>query len=209
MILDIKVPDSSIAREAEEFARSVSSDVLFNHVMRCYYFGELFAKQRNAKIDHELMFVSSVLHDLGFTEAGHGPNRFEIEGAHAARNFLLERGVPDERTWQVWHNIALHVGDMNLFKDEATRIMQFGILYDLTALPPEISLNPKDVAEILYHYPRVGFKRGFLEVFEKELDSKQPYPHRFHLCSCIEHHRTGTLAIPKPEDFLGSAPFDE
>lgn len=70
MILDIKVPDSSIALQAEEFARSVSDDMLFNHVMRCYYFGELLAKQANIKVDRELMFVSSVLHDLGFTEAG-------------------------------------------------------------------------------------------------------------------------------------------
>lgn len=209
MILDIKVPDSSIASQAGDFARSVSSDVLYNHVMRCYYFGELFARQKNVKIDQELMFVSSVLHDLGFTDAGKGPNRFEVEGAHAARRFLLEHGVPEERAWRVWHNIALHVGDMNLFKDEPTRIMQYGILYDLTTLPPELALDPKDVAEVLHYYPRLGFKQGFLEIFTKELDSKQPYPHRFHLCSCIEHHRSHSLKIPNPEDFLGSAPFDE
>ncbi len=36
MIADIKVPDSAIARQAEELARSTSDDMLFNHVMRCY-----------------------------------------------------------------------------------------------------------------------------------------------------------------------------
>ncbi|SFN18272.1 HD domain-containing protein [Chitinophaga sp. YR627] len=209
MILDIKIPDTAIVRQAEEFARTVSSEMLFNHLMRCYYFAELLARKENSKADRELIFLSAILHDLGFTDAGRGTNRFEIEGAHAARNFLLERGISDERSWKVWHNIALHVGDINLFKDETTRLMQLGILYDLTALPPEISLDPKDLAVVLQHYPRLGFKRGFLEFFQHELDSKQPYPHRFHMCTCIEHHRSGTLSIPVPEDFLDGAPFDE
>jgi hypothetical protein len=65
MIADIKAPDSSIARQAEELARSVSSDVLFHHVMRCYWFRELFAQQEGKKVDSELMFLSSVPHDLG------------------------------------------------------------------------------------------------------------------------------------------------
>jgi hypothetical protein len=43
MVSDIKVPDSTLARQAEELVRSLSSDMLFNHVMRCYWFAELFA----------------------------------------------------------------------------------------------------------------------------------------------------------------------
>ena len=84
MISNIRVPDSSIARQAEELARSVSSDMLFNHVMRCYWFGELFAQKHGTKIDSELMFLSSVLHDLGLTDHAPGPHRFEIEGAGAS-----------------------------------------------------------------------------------------------------------------------------
>ena len=85
MIADIKVPDSGIVRQAEELARTYSSDMLFNHVMRCYWFAELFAQQEGTKVDSELMFVSTVLHDLGLTEHAPGPHRFEIEGAGAAR----------------------------------------------------------------------------------------------------------------------------
>lgn len=209
MIANVKAPDSSIVKQAEEYVRSFSNDMLFNHVMRCYYFSQLFVKQENVKTDTELMFLSTVLHDLGFTDAGRGTNRFEIEGAHAARKFLLKNDVPDERTWNVWNNIALHVGDLNLFKDDSTRLMQFGILYDLSAMPFGKKLDPKDVAAVLHYYPRLGFKKGFLELFEDELDRKQPYPHRFHMCACIEHRRTGSLNIPNPKAFFASAPFDE
>jgi len=85
MTADIKAPDSKIARDAEELARTVSNDMLFNHVMRCYWFGEFFARKQGVKVDSELMFLSSVLHDLGLTPQVPGPHRFEIEGASAAR----------------------------------------------------------------------------------------------------------------------------
>ena len=49
MITEIKVPDSSIARQAEELARSVSNDMLFNHVMRCYWFGELLRSRKASR----------------------------------------------------------------------------------------------------------------------------------------------------------------
>ena len=91
MIADIKVPDSSIARQAEELARSVSNDMLFNHVMRCYWFGELFAQQEGKKVDSELMFLSAVLHDLGLTDHAPGPHRFEIEGARCGAD--IPRGA--------------------------------------------------------------------------------------------------------------------
>jgi hypothetical protein len=35
--------------------------MLFNHVMRCYWFGELFAQQQNVKADSELVFLSAAL----------------------------------------------------------------------------------------------------------------------------------------------------
>jgi hypothetical protein len=37
------------------------------------------------------MFLSSVLYDIGLAEHGRGPHRFEIDGAIAARTFLVEK----------------------------------------------------------------------------------------------------------------------
>ncbi|MGO7323284.1 HD domain-containing protein [Rhizobium ruizarguesonis] len=209
MLSEIKAPDTDIVRKAVDFVRSVSNDMLFNHLMRCYYFAELLAQKENSKADREMIFLSATLHDLGFTDVGRGPNRFEVEGAHAARRFLKDHGVADDRTWQVWTTIAAHTWDLNLFKEDEARITQLGILYDVIALPPEINLDPDDVTEVVRRYPRLGFKRGFYEMHREELDSKQPYPHRFHMCTCIEHQRNGKLDIPDPQVWLDGAPFDE
>lgn len=127
MIADIKVPDSKIARDAEEFARAVSNDML-NHVMRCYWFGEMFARRHGIKVDSELMFLSSVLHDLGLTPHAPGQHRFEIEGAAAARKFLVDNGASADRAQKLWDNIALHTWDMNLFRDDTSRMMELGVL---------------------------------------------------------------------------------
>lgn len=207
MIADIKVPDSSIARQAEELARSVSNDVLFNHVMRCYWFGELFAQQEGKKVDSELMFLSAVLHDLGLTTHAPGSHRFEIEGAGAARTFLLERGVAEDRAQKVWDNVALHTWDMNQFRGDTSRLMQRGLAYDVSGVQ-DARLDPDDVTEVVRRYPRLNFKRAFNEMLNHELDCKQPYPHWFHICSRIAHNRSRLTIVDAPV-VLDWAPFDE
>ncbi len=207
MIADIKIPDSNIVRQAEQLARSVSSDVLFNHVMRCYWFSELFAQQEGTKVDSELMFLSSVLHDLGLTDHAHGKHRFEIEGAGSARTFLVEQGVSTDRAQKVWDNIALHTWDVNLFRDDTSRLMQLGLAYDVAGVPGA-QLDPTDVAEVVRRYPRLKFKRAFNEMLNHEVDTKQPYPHWFHICSHIAHNRSALEMVDAPT-VLGWAPFDE
>lgn len=207
MISDIKVPDSAIARQAKELVRTVSGDMLFNHVMRCYWFGELFAQQESSKADRELMFLSATLHDLGFTDLGRGPHRFEIEGANAARTFLMKHGVPSDRAWRVWDNIALHTWDINLFRDDTSRLLELGILYDVVGVA-EAKLDPADVSEVVRRYPRLGFKRGFYDLLCQEVDGKQPYEHFHHICTCIAHNR-GAVSVPDAQTVLNGAPFEE
>ncbi len=207
MIADIKVPNSDVVRQAEELARSVSNDVLFNHVMRCYWFGELFAQRDGKKVDSELMFLSAILHDLGLTDHAPGAHRFEIEGASAARKFLVQQGVSIDRAQKVWDNIALHTWDINLFRDDTSRLMQLGLAYDVSGVPGA-QLEPADVAEVVGRYPRLNFKRVFNEMLNHEVDTKQPYQHWFHICSRIAHNRSALTIVDAPT-VLSWAPFDE
>ncbi|MEU8952147.1 HD domain-containing protein [Streptomyces sp. NPDC048489] len=207
MIADITEPDSAIARQAEELARRVSSDTLFNHVMRCYWFAELFAQQEGTKVDSELMFLSAVLHDLGLTEEAPGPHRFEVEGAGVARSFLEAHGVPAERAQLVWDNIALHTWDVNPFRGDTSRLMQLGLSYDVSGVQ-DAGLDPADVAEVLRRYPRLQFKRAFNELLNREVDTKQPYNHWVHICTRVAHNRSPIQIVDAPV-VLDWAPFDE
>ena len=207
MISKIRVPDSAIVRQAEELARAVSSDTIFNHVMRCYWFAELFAQAEGTKVDSEMLFLSSVFHDLGLTAHAPGPQRFEVEGAGAARKFLVDRGVSNDRAQKVWDNIALHTSDLNLFRDDTSRIVQLGIIHDVVGMPGA-QLDAADVAELLRRYPRLGFTREFYKALENELDRKQPYPHVFHPCTRIAHNRS-PLEVADLSALQAGAPFDE
>lgn len=209
MKLDFKLPDTEVTKLAHDLVRSASNDMLYNHLMRCYFFAELLAEKEDAQVDLELIFLSTTMHDLGFTDIGRGPNRFEIEGAHAARKHLIEWGVEEDRTWKVWTNIAAHTWDINLFKENESRISQLGILYDVIALPPEITLDQDKVDQIVKRYPRLDFKKGFYDMHKEELINKSPYPHRFHMCTCIAHEQGHKLEIPDPKAWLDGAPFAE
>jgi cyanamide hydratase family protein with HD domain len=207
MIAGIALPQTPLARQAQELARAASSDVLYNHVMRCYYFGMLFARQEATEVDEELMFLSAVLHDLGLTGHACGPHRFEIEGAVAARSFLLDQGVDAARAQSVWDNIALHTWDLNHLRGDTSRLMQLGLAYDVSGVQGA-ELDAADVSEVLRHFPRLDFKRAFNALLNHEVDSKQPYHHWFHICSRVAHNRA-PLSIVDAPTVLGWAPFSE
>jgi hypothetical protein len=101
-----------------------------------------------------------MFHGLGLTEHASGPHRFEIESPGAARTFLVDRKYSSGRAQEVWDNIALHTWDINLFRDDTSRITQFGSAHDVVGIPSAERLDPSDVAELLRRYPRLNFSRA-------------------------------------------------
>lgn len=59
-------------------------------------------------VDEEAAFCAADLHDLGLLPPYMGHNRFEVDGADAARDFCLKHQVSRERADLVWQAIALH-----------------------------------------------------------------------------------------------------
>ena len=89
----IKVPDTILVRDAIDLSRNESEPFLHNHVMRSWLFGILLSEGAKPAPDPELLAVSAVLHDLGLTDRYSAENRFEVDGANAARAFLKDRGI--------------------------------------------------------------------------------------------------------------------
>src|SRR5690348_1626390 len=103
------VPDSLLAREATDLLREYSTDLLFNHSIRVYLFGAEQGRQQKLRFDTELFYVASAFHDFGLIKKFSSPNeRFEVDGANAARQFLTAHNVPEEQVRMVWEAIALH-----------------------------------------------------------------------------------------------------
>ena len=105
----LRIPDSKLAREITELVRGTLSPLLFHHSSRVYFFGALAAGRRGLKFDAELLYAGAMFHDLGLTpEHSSAEERFEVDGANAARNFLRGHGIPQADIDTVWTAIALH-----------------------------------------------------------------------------------------------------
>jgi HD superfamily phosphodiesterase len=84
-IAGIPLPDGMIAREATEFVRDVSTQLLFDHSRRVFLWGSLQDEQLGLDYDPELLYVGAMFHDVGLVEGHRSEHeRFEIDGANAA-----------------------------------------------------------------------------------------------------------------------------
>jgi hypothetical protein len=105
----VAIPDSKLAREITELVRETESPLLFHHSSRVYYWGALAGERRRLKCDPELLYAGAMFHDMGLTPAHSSDHeRFEVDGANAARDFLRGHGISQQDIDTVWTAIALH-----------------------------------------------------------------------------------------------------
>ena len=105
----IRIPDSKLAREIMELVRDTEPPLLFHHSSRVYYWGALAGRRRKLKFDPELLYAGAMFHDMGLThQHSSSDERFEVDGANAARDFLRSHGIVQQDIETVWNAIALH-----------------------------------------------------------------------------------------------------
>ena len=106
---EAEVPDSKLARAVTEFVRDNETELLFNHSSRVYLFGALAGLHRGLRFDRELLYTGAMFHDLGLMpDHSSAAERFEVDGANAARDFLRSHGISEADIYTVWTAIALH-----------------------------------------------------------------------------------------------------
>jgi hypothetical protein len=165
-VAGIPIPDSTLAREVTELVRELAPPLLFDHSRRVFLWGSLQGELHGLDYDPELLYVGAMFHDVGLLE-GHRSRheRFEIDGANAARRFLEARGLAEEQIMTVWESIALHTTpEIPRYKQPEVRLVTLGVEYDVLGLHHEEIAEPKREAVIAAH-PRTGFKKGIVHAF--------------------------------------------
>jgi len=165
-IAGIKIPDSRIAKEATELLLEHGTEFIYNHSLRVFLFSSLNGKRRGLDFDPELLYVSSVFHDLGLTPHYSSPDkRFEVDGANAARDFLKSHGLPPATLQLVWDTIALHTTiGIAEHKEPEVALMYSGVGLDVMGEGYE-NLSTQDRDEITGIFPRTGFKQKIIPTF--------------------------------------------
>jgi hypothetical protein len=162
----ITIPDTRLAREATELIRSVESDLLYHHSLRVYAFGALQGARRGLSYDPELLFVGAMFHDIGLVE-GHrsAHDRFEVDGANAAREFLAGHGVTGDALRVVWDAIALHTTPgIPEHKEPEVALVTAGVELDVLGFGYD-DIAAEDREAVLAAYPRIDFKESIIQAF--------------------------------------------
>ncbi|MHC2273735.1 hypothetical protein ACVME8_000346 [Bradyrhizobium diazoefficiens] len=160
------IPDSLLAKEATDVLREHSTALLFNHSIRVYLFAAEQGHQRKLRFDPELLYVAAAFHDLGLIKKFSSPDeRFEVDGANAARQFLGAHNIPEDQVQTVWEAIALHTtpGIPKYMRPEVA-LLNSGVLLDVIGvgfdqMPAEV------LQDIIARYPRTNFKEGFIQEY--------------------------------------------
>lgn len=165
-IAEITIPDTALVREATDFICEAENDLLFDHSRRVFLFAALQGRRLGLQPDLELLYVAAMFHDLGLTERYRTSSlRFEVDGANAAQDFLLQRGVDAADARKVWLGIALHTTPgVPQFLDPETALVIAGVETDVLGIGRD-ALSPEAVAAVTAAHPRPDFKNRILAAF--------------------------------------------
>lgn len=147
---------------AVEFVETHEAPYLVNHSIRSYFyaarFGALGGLAAGTDYDDELLFLGTVLHDIGLTEIANGTQRFEVDGADAAAAFAREQGLGDAAAEIVWDAVALHTSPGIASRKRAEIALAFfGIGADIFELGAD-ALDDELVLAAHDRYPRLGLR---------------------------------------------------
>ena len=167
--LPIEPPDTDRMRWASELIGSACDPVVAAHCQRSFQFAGLVARLEGLQPDLEVLYLGTVLHDLGLAAQLAGPDRFEMRGANHVRTVLLDTGMDPVRVGNVWDMIALHASTaIAAHKSIETYIGNRGISLDVRGNGIE-RLNVADVASVLAVWPRAGFTDAFAQILIDEV----------------------------------------
>src|SRR3954468_16717779 len=162
----VSVPDTKLAREATDLVRSSTSDLVYDHSRRVFWFGSLQGRNRGLSFDPELLYLGAMFHDLGLNqEFRRSGRRFEVDSAGEARRFLQAHGVPEDSIRRVWTAIALHTTPgIPEFMEPEVALVTAGVEYDVLGIGYH-DVSAEDREAIVALHPRPDFKHKILQAF--------------------------------------------
>ncbi|NIJ32430.1 HD domain-containing protein [Sphingomonas oligoaromativorans] len=197
------IPDSKLARAITEFVRDTETELLFNHSSRVYHFGALAGLRRDLSFDRELLYAGAMFHDVGLMPSHSSAHeRFEVDGAHAARDFLRSHGISEADAYTVWTAIALHTTPgVPVHMHPVVSLLTAGVEMDVLGLAygeysdaereavvrafPRTPAFKEDIIQAFYdgikHKPDTTFGNVKADV----IADKEPHFHRGNFCHVI------------------------
>ena len=162
----IELPDTRLVRDAVEAAMS-QPPALLSHAHRTAVFARALALIDGAEVDHELLAVCGLLHDVGLVAAVTGED-FTLRSAATARDVARQAGCEDASD-HLTDAIIVHT-TVGVHPDEDGVLgayLQFGAMVDLVGLR-ERHLPHDLVMRAVEAHPREGLVGSILPAIRNE-----------------------------------------
>ena len=164
-------------------------------------------KKRGLKYDREVVYFASLMHDLGFTKEYCADQRFEVDGADAAKRFLVDHGYSEAKAELVWDGIALHSsGGIANRKAPEIALVHLGAFVDIFGANIE-EISPALIDDTITLYPRLGLKSAFQEALAEVVRNKPRTAVGTGLRDVGYRHIHG-FSCPNICDMVDAAPFE-
>lgn len=165
-VAGISVPDTKLTREITEYVRDKENDLLYHHSRRVFFFGAMQGQVRNLSVDHELLYAGAMFHDMGLTEGFMDSElRFEVDGANAVKEFLMDHGTSAQRAHDAWLAIALHTTPgVPEFLSPEVALVTAGVETDVLGMGYH-DLTDEQRKAVTDLHPRPDFKNQILQAF--------------------------------------------
>lgn len=191
-VAGVRVPDTALAHEATQLVRDTTSELVFHHSRRVYWFGALQGRNRDLSHDPELLYIGAMFHDLGLGERFHASGRrFEVDSADEARRFLQAHHVPEDSVRRVWTAIALHTTPgIPQFMEPEVALVTAGVEYDVLGIGYR-DISEEDRSAIVALHPRPDFKQRILGAFTDGIRQKPETTFGNIKADVLEHYVPG------------------
>jgi hypothetical protein len=171
-LADLPVPSTPVAQTARAVVAEFSPPALVNHCERSYLLSTALAQSVGLDVDHELLYVATMLHDLALEETfDNATVPFEIAGGQLASLFCAGAGWSADRRARAAQIIVDHMRDVKPDPDPEGYLLARATSLDISGYDP--GAWPAELLdEIVAAHPRLDLAPLFTARFEDQAARK-------------------------------------
>ena len=167
------VPPTDVAARAREVAAAHASPALLGHSVRSWALAAELGRSESVQFDAELLWVASLLHDLGLVPSfdAHAVD-FEHAGGAVARVFAAGAGWPEVRQRRLAEVVERHMWtSVDVALDPEAHLLERATSLDVSGTGGA-DWDAAFVASLVGAVPRLGFAAEFAAAVGDQAERK-------------------------------------